>query len=143
MIAITTKDLQPVNVRSSMNPNIDNRMRKAWVMQMPVEMATKLQRINQETRFMMYSAIDSMVGEEWIAVMKAYKTDCIKNGAEMVIDKIGDKRLEDGYCMDSDEHLITAALRVIDSLPVFFEELPLSIRNEMNGVINVETTEVA
>ncbi|ARB05836.1 hypothetical protein fHeYen901_63 [Yersinia phage fHe-Yen9-01] len=136
MIAITTKDLQPVNVRSSMNPNIDNRVRKSWVMQLPTELGTQLRRINQETRFMIYSAIDSMVGEEWIRVMNSHKEDSIKNGASMIVDKIGDNRLEDKFCMDSDEHLITAALRTIDALPGFFTELPLSVRNEMNGVVN-------
>ncbi|CCI88634.1 RpbA RNA polymerase binding protein, function unknown [Yersinia phage phiR1-RT] len=136
MIAITTKDLQPVNVRSSMNPNIDNRIRKSWVMQLPTELATQLRRINQETRFMIYSAIDSMVGEEWTSVMNSYKEDSIKIGASLVVDKIGDKRLEDKFCVDSDEHLITAALRTIDVLPGFFAELPLSVRNEMNGVVN-------
>lgn len=118
MIAITSKDIQPKNVRTDSNPNNDNKIRKAWLLQLPestkAKIKTKLK--TSEVRWSYYDAIDTSVNDKWIEIMRKHFADSIAAGAKLVVDKAGAERLEDAYCVDTDEQLIEAAFIIVNEI---------------------------
>ncbi|QOI66533.1 RNA polymerase binding protein [Erwinia phage FBB1] len=112
---ITVKDIQVVNVRADSNPNNDNKIRKAWVLQTPelVQEKIKAKYKSQEVRFAFYDAVDSAVSDKWVEIMRRHYNDSLAAGAKLVLDKAGAERLENDFCVDADEQLIEAASIVV------------------------------
>ena len=108
---VTVKDIQPKNVRCDSNPNNQNKVRRAWVSMLPehTQEAIKKKLPVAEVRFAYYKSIDDSVVEKWIAIMQKHYNDSVKAGAKIVLDRTSGERLEDAYCVDSNEHLIQAA----------------------------------
>lgn len=108
---VTVKDIQPKNVRCDSNPNNQNKVRRAWVSMLPehTQAAIKKKLPVAEVRHAYYKSVDDAVIEKWIAIMKKHYNDSIKSGAKVILDKVSGERLEDAYCVDSNEHLILAA----------------------------------
>lgn len=130
-IGITARDIQPKNVRTDSNPNNQNKIRRAWVLHCDADSATRLQSLPQETKFMLYEAIDDEVNEKWLEIMRKHIADSVAAGAKFVIDPVGADRLEDEYCVDADEQLIQAAEIIAASIPEFIESLPAAIKKQM------------
>lgn len=112
---ITTKDIQVSKVRADSNPNNDNKIRKAWVLQLPefVQVKIKEKFKFQEVRFAFYHGVDDTVSEKWVEIMRKHYNDSVAQGAKIVLDRSGAERLEDAYCVDADEQLIEAATSVV------------------------------
>ncbi|BBC78098.1 RNA polymerase binding [Escherichia phage EcS1] len=115
---ITAKDIAPKNVRTDSNPNNDNKIRRAWVLQMPVELQERIKaKLKQpEVRWAYYAGIDDAVNEKWIEIMRAHYNDSIKAGAKVIQSASGSDRLEDDYCVDADDQLVRAAEIVVDEV---------------------------
>ena len=118
--AIEVKDIQPKNVRCDSNPNNQNKIRRAWVTILGEEGAEVIRKRFPvaEVRHAYYAAIDNSVNEKWISIMQKHYKDSIKAGAKLVIDRCGGERLEDQYCLNADEQLISAALIVAEEVAV-------------------------
>lgn len=130
----TAKDLAPKNVRTDMNPNNDNKIRRSWVLHAPTTVKNKLAKVDQELRFELYSIIDRDVSDKWIELMRKHTAKSIEAGAKIVMDKTDClDRLEDQYCVDSDEHLLQAGEQVAMSLVDYLDTLPESIQKQMNA----------
>jgi hypothetical protein len=116
--AIEVKDIQPKNVRTDSNPNNQNKVRRAWVLALGEEGAELIRKRFPvaEVRHAYYSAIDNSVTEKWVAIMKKHYDDSIKAGAKLVLDRVGGDRLEDEFCVNADEQLISAALLVAEEV---------------------------
>ena len=114
-MTITVKDIQVQNVRADSNPNNDNKIRKSWVLQTSELLQEKIKAKykSQEVRFAFYDAVDSAVSDKWLEIMRRHYTDSLAKGAKLVITRAGAERLEDNYCVDSDEQLIEAAAIVV------------------------------
>ncbi|CAH6634779.1 RNA polymerase binding protein [Escherichia phage vB_Eco_SAP] len=109
---ITVADIQ--NKKTSLEfDRAMNKIRKAWVLQMPESEKAKMKVIPQQTRFELYAHIDDMVQKEWIAAMRKYYDDSIAKGAKTIR---GKDILEKGYQIDTDELLIEAASVVVTRL---------------------------
>lgn len=130
-MAVTARDIQPKNVRTDSNPNNQNKIRRAWVLHCDADSATRLKSLPQETKFMLYDAIDEEVNEEWLKIIRAHIRTSIENGAKFVIDPVGADRLEDDYCVDADDQLVEAAEIVAARIPEFIESLPEAIKKQM------------
>lgn len=117
-MTITVKDIQVQNVRADSNPNNDNKIRKSWVLQTPTLVQEKIQQKykSQEVRFAFYDAVDSAVSDKWVEIMRRHYKDSIANGAKLVITRAGAERLEDDFCVDSDEQLIEAAAIIVSEI---------------------------
>ena len=102
---ITVNDLQPKHSRGE---SADNRIRKAWSLQMPDEVKAKFSHFPGEVKRQLYVSFDKEVNEIWVNMMANANKRAGEQGAkEVLID--GVKRLEDAYCQDPDELLIQAA----------------------------------
>lgn len=114
-MTIIAKDIQVVNVRADSNPNNDNKIRKAWVMQIPELVQNKIKEKykSQEARFAFYAAVDDAVSQKWIEIMRNHFKDSVAAGAKIVLTRSGAERLEDDYCVDADDQLIEAAAIVV------------------------------
>lgn len=130
-LGFTARDIQPKNVRTDSNPNNQNKTRRAWVLHCDVESATRLQSLPQETKFMLYEAIDEEVSEKWLEIMRKHIADSVAAGAKFVMDPVGADRLEDEYCVDADDQLLQAGEIIAASIPDFIESLPEAIRKQM------------
>ena len=109
---ITVADIQ--NKKTSLEfDRAMNKIRKAWVLQMPESEKAKMKVIPQQARFELYSHIDDMVQKEWIAAMRQYYGDSIAKGAKTIH---GTDILEKSYQIDTDELLIDAARVVVTIL---------------------------
>lgn len=109
---ITVADIQ--NKKTSLEfDRAMNKIRKAWVLQMPESEKAKMKVIPQQARFELYAHIDDMAQKEWIAAMRKYYDDSIAKGAKTIR---GKDILEKGYQIDTDELLIEAASVVVTRL---------------------------
>lgn len=141
-LGFTAKDIQPKNIRCDMNPNNQNKVRRAWVLHCDADSATRLQSLPQETKFMLYGAIDEEVNEKWLKIMRDHIQASVDAGANFVMDPIGADRLEDEYCVNSDDHLLEAADIIAATIPEFIESLPAAIKKQM-AVIESAATEAS
>lgn len=130
-LGLTAKDIQPKNVRMDSNPNNDNKIRASWVLHCAELDAKRLMSLPQETKFMLYDAIDEEVSDKWIELMKKHVSESVAAGAKFVIDPVGADRLEDAYCMNADDHLLEAGEYVALKMPEFIESLPAAIQKQM------------
>lgn len=130
-LGFTARDIQPKNIRTDSNPNNQNKTRRAWVLHCDAESATRLQSLPQETKFMLYEAIDEEVSEKWLEIMRKHIADSVAAGAKFVMDPVGADRLEDEYCVDADDQLLQAGEIIAASIPDFIESLPEAIRKQM------------
>lgn len=114
-MTIIAKDIQVQNVRAESNPNNDNKIRKAWVMQTPELIQEKIKQKykSQEVRFAFYAAVDSAVSDKWVEIMKNHYNKSIENGAKIVLSRTGAERLEDSFCVDADDQLIEAGAIIV------------------------------
>lgn len=128
---ITSSDIAPKNVRTDSNPNNKNKIRKAWVLHTPEDVAKKLRSLPQEVKFALYEAIDDEVSDKWIELMKAHKEKSIEAGAKIVVDRWGGERLQSEYCVNSDDQLVEAGEIIGSRLNDMIEELPEAIRKQM------------
>lgn len=119
---VDVKDIQVKNVRADSNPNNQNRIRKSWVLALTYETQSRIKdKIkDSETRFAFYKSIDDEVAQKWIELMRKHYDDSIKSGAKIVTDRIGGERLENDYCVNSDEHLVAAGQIVAEELTATF-----------------------
>lgn len=102
---ITVNDLQPKHSRGE---SADNRIRKAWSLQMPDEVKAKFAHFPGQVKRQLYISFDKEVNEIWVTMLaKANKHAADNNAKEVRVN--GLKRLEDAYCVDPDEVLIQAA----------------------------------
>ena len=103
---ITTADL--VSKHSS-GESADNKIRKAWTLQMPDEVKDKFKNFPSQVKIQLYKSFDKDVKDKWIELMSESNKLAIESGAKVV--KVGDniKRLEDKFCGNPDELLIKAA----------------------------------
>ncbi len=109
---ITVADIQ--NKKTSLEfDRAMNKIRKAWVLQMPESEKAKMKVIPQQARFELYAHIDDMVQKEWIAAMRKHYNDSIANGAKTIH---GTDILEKSYQIDTDDLLIDAASVVVTRL---------------------------
>ena len=109
---ITVADIQ--NKKTSLEfDRAMNKIRKAWVLQMPESEKAKMKVIPQHPRFELYAHIDDMVQKEWIAAMRKHYNDSIANGAKTIH---GTDILEKSYQIDTDDLLIDAASVVVTRL---------------------------
>lgn len=108
---VDVKDIQPKHVRCDSNPNNQNKVRRAWVSMLPEHTKEAIMKKLPvaEVRFAYYKSVDDEVVEKWIAIMKKHYNSSVKSGAKVILDKIGGDRLEDAFCVDSNEHLLLAA----------------------------------
>ncbi|WKV23397.1 15 kDa RNA polymerase-binding protein [Salmonella phage SEA1] len=116
--AIDTKDIQPKNVRTDSNPNNQNKVRRAWVLAMGEQGAELIRKRIPvaEVRHMYYQSIDRAVNDKWIELMRKHYNESVSAGAKFVLDRIGGERLEDDFCVNADEQLISAALLVSEEV---------------------------
>lgn len=112
---ITSQDIQPKNVRAITNPNNDNKIRRAWVMQTPDSIAEQFKKLPQEVKFELYQSIDKEISDEWIRLMKEYVNS---NSEHFITDKSGAERLADHLCVNADDQLIVAALNIVKTFKV-------------------------
>lgn len=112
---ITAKEIQVQNVRADSNPNNDNKIRKAWVLQTPelIQEKIKSKYKTQEVRFAFYDAVDDSVSSKWVEIMRKHFTDSVAAGAKIIQTETGGERLEDAYCVNADEQLVEAAALVV------------------------------
>lgn len=102
---ITVSDLQPKHSRGE---SADNRIRKAWSLQMPDSVKDTFKHFPGEVKSQLYKNFDSEVREIWTRMLSAGNEAAKANGAKEVrVD--GFRRLEDKFCKDPDELLIQAA----------------------------------
>ena len=102
---ITVADIQ--NKKTSLEfDRAMNKIRKAWVLQMPESEKAKMKVIPQQARFELYAHIDDMVQKEWIAAMRTYRENALAKGAKTIY---GTDILEKSYQIDTDELLIEVA----------------------------------
>lgn len=134
---VEVKDIQPKNVRCDSNPNNQNKIRRAWVSMLPEEIKAAIQtRLpEQEVRFAYYGSIDNDVSSKWIEIMRRHYSQSIKNGAKVVLDKIGGDRLENDFCVNADEHLLLAAEVVAQEVVDAFSQY-VKINPELNTELN-------
>ena len=130
-LGVTARDIQPKNVRTDSNPNNQNKIRRAWVMHSDADSATRLQSLPQETKFMLYGAIDEEVNEKWLDLIRQHISDSVSAGAKFVMDPVGADRLEDEYCVNADDQLVEAAEIIASTIPEFIESLPDAIKKQM------------
>ncbi|ADG60009.1 RNA polymerase binding [Acinetobacter phage Acj9] len=102
---ITAADLQPKHSRGE---SADNRIRKAWSLQMPDEVKAKFAHFPGDVKRQMYKGFDAEVNEIWTKMMSDANQHAKDSGAKTVRVN-GFTRIEDQYCMDPDELLIQAA----------------------------------
>ncbi|AHJ86900.1 RNA polymerase binding protein [Salmonella phage STP4-a] len=116
--AIDTKDIQPKNVRTDSNPNNQNKIRRAWVLAMGEQGAELIRKRIPiaEARHAYYQSIDRAVNDKWIELMRKHYNESVSAGAKFVLDRIGGERLEDDFCVNADEQLISAALLVSEEV---------------------------
>ncbi|AEO97035.1 RNA polymerase binding protein [Salmonella phage vB_SenM-AKM_NP4] len=116
--AIDTKDIQPKNVRTDSNPNNQNKIRRAWVLAMGEQGAELIRKRIPiaEARHAYYQSIDRTVNDKWIELMRKHYNESVSAGAKFVLDRIGGERLEDDFCVNADEQLISAALLVSEEV---------------------------
>lgn len=130
-LGFTARDIQPKNVRTDSNPNNQNKIRRSWVLHCDETSATRLKSLPQETKFMLYEAIDDEVSEKWLDIMRQHISDSVDSGAKFVMDPVGADRLEDEYCVDADDQLLEAGEIIAASIPEFIESLPAAIKKQM------------
>lgn len=94
---ITVRDIQASSIISEFG-NLDGRIRKSWVLQMPVSVSAKLKAIPQKERFELYKDIDKMVRNEWVYTMKNRRES------------------EPTHNVDTDEMMIQAARNIVTKL---------------------------
>ena len=128
---VTAKDIQVKTIRTDANPHNQNRIRKSWVLACDEVSATRLKSLPQEVKFMLYGVIDTDVSDKWIELMQRHYNDSLAAGAKLVIDRDGSERLEDDYCVNSDDHLVQAGSIIAAQLPEYIESLPEAIRKQM------------
>lgn len=105
MTMITTADIQPKKTRGE---SCDQRVRNSWVLQMPEIDKAKFNHFPLDVKLQLFRDFDFEVQAIWVDLMKKARELALASGAKMV--KVeGIYRLEDAYCSDSDELLITAA----------------------------------
>lgn len=104
-IEITTADLQPKHSRGD---SADNRVRKAWSLQMPEEVKAKFSHFPGAVKTQMYRSFDAEVHEIWTKMLGKVNQNAKESGAKEV-NQNGFRRLEDKFCQDPDEVLIQAA----------------------------------
>ncbi|AFU63997.1 RNA polymerase binding [Salmonella phage STML-198] len=116
--AIDTKDIQPKNVRTDSNPNNQNKIRRVWVLAMGEQGAELIRKRIPiaEARHAYYQSIDRSVNDKWIELMRKHYNESVSAGAKFVLDRIGGERLEDDFCVNADEQLISAALLVSEEV---------------------------
>ncbi|ATN93018.1 RNA polymerase binding protein [Salmonella phage Melville] len=116
--AIDTKDIQPKNVRTDSNPNNQNKIRRVWVLAMGEQGAELIRKRIPiaEARRAYYQSIDRSVNDKWIELMRKHYNESVSAGAKFVLDRIGGERLEDDFCVNADEQLISAALLVSEEV---------------------------
>lgn len=119
--AVDVKDIQPKHVRCDSNPNNQNRVRRAWVLSLSENAMEIIQEKikSAPARHAYYEAIDREVGEKWIELMRKHTAEALASGAQLVLTRCGE-RLEDGYCGNADERLITAAQLVAETVAADF-----------------------
>ncbi|UPW39339.1 RNA polymerase binding protein [Escherichia phage vB_EcoM_ESCO47] len=127
----TAADLKVTSIRTDANPHNRNRVRKAWVLHCDDVSAKKLQSLPQEIKFMLYGFIDNDVSDKWIELMRKHRENAIAAGGKMILDKDGSERLEDFYCVDSNDQLIAAGEIVAAKIPEYIETLPEAIKKQM------------
>lgn len=132
--AVTNKDIQVKTIRTDANPHNQNRVRKAWVLHCDETSAKQLQSLPQEVKFMLYSVIDEEVNDKWLELMREHKEQSIKQGAKFVLDKVGGERLEDDYCIDTDDLLVRAGELIGGWIPGYIATLPKSIQKQMIAI---------
>lgn len=119
---VDVKDIQVKNVRSDSNPNNQNRIRKSWVLALTEETQALIKdKIkDSEARFAFYKSVDDEVSEKWLELMRKHYSDSIKSGAKIVTDRHGGERLEDDFCVNTDEYLVAAGQIVAEELTATF-----------------------
>lgn len=105
MTMITPADIQPKKTRGE---SCDQRVRNAWKLQMPEADKAKFEHFPGYVKCQLFREFDFEVQAIWVKLMKEARLKAIADGAKFVkVDGI--ERLEDAFCSDSDELLITAA----------------------------------
>lgn len=131
-LGFTAKDIQVKNVRTDSNPNNQNRVRKAWVLHCDETSAKQLQSLPQEIKFMLYEVIDDEVNDKWLEIMREHTRASLEAGAKFILDlKAGGERLEDEYCVNSDDQLVQAGEIVGGWIPEYIKTLPAAIQKQM------------
>ncbi|EQA7786758.1 RNA polymerase-binding protein RpbA [Acinetobacter baumannii] len=102
---ITVNDLQPKHSRGE---SADNRIRKAWSLQMPDEVKAKFKDFPGDVKRQLYKSFDAEVNEIWTQFLVNRNKHASESGAKEVRVN-GFRRLEDKFCVDPDELLIEAA----------------------------------
>lgn len=87
-----------------------NRVRFAWVSQMPETDKRRLQAIVQQARFEIYAQFDREVHKEWIEMMREYHRNAIAQGAKTLK---GTQILEQAWQIDTNDILLQAAAKVL------------------------------
>ncbi len=102
---ITVNDLQPKHSRGE---SADNRVRKAWALQMPDEVKAKFSGFPQSVKAQLYKSFDTEVHDIWTSMLVKLNKHAKDNGAKTVRVN-GFSRLEESFCKDTDLILIEAA----------------------------------
>ncbi len=110
MTMITPADIQPKKTRGE---SCDQRVRNAWKLQMPESEKAKFDGFPGYVKCQLFRSFDYEVQEIWVRLMRDAHKAALADGAKYVkVDGI--HRLEDAYCSDTDELLITAAQLWLD-----------------------------
>ena len=112
LVKITVADIQNKKIVSEFDL-VMNKIRKAWVLQMPESEKAKLKAIAQPARFELYKHIDDQVNKEWVTMMRKHYETSIAKGAKLIR---GTTILEKSYQIDTEELLIEAAGIVVTRL---------------------------
>lgn len=102
---ITVSELQPKHSRGE---SADNRIRKAWSLQMPESVKATFKHFPGPVKAQLYKNFDAEVNEIWTRMLTAANDNAKSEGAKEVRVN-GYRRLEDKFCQDPDELLIQAA----------------------------------
>lgn len=102
---ITVADLQ---AKHSTGESADNRIRKAWSLQMPEEVKAKFKHFPKDVKMQLYRSFDKETNEIWTNMLANANATAKDSGAKHVRVN-GFVRLEEQFCVDPDELLIQAA----------------------------------
>jgi hypothetical protein len=110
---ITVNDLQPKRTAANttndaVGQSADNRIRKAWSLQMPDEVKAKFAHFPGDVKRQLYKSFDQETNEIWVELLANANKEAEAAGAKEI--RVGGfKRLSDEFCKNPDELLIQAA----------------------------------
>lgn len=112
---VVTATITPADIqcKHTIGDSCDTRVRKSWVLQMPEEQKAKFENFPMIVKTQLYRSFDYEVQGIWVKLMMNARIEAEKAGAKYV--KVaGISRLEDEFCVNTDELLILAAQMWLD-----------------------------